>query len=216
MKKTLPLALSFFIVSLTLSLFFVRMSASSEPPVLEWDRTYGGTGDEEARSLVQTVDGGYAFAGYATSFGAGDHDFWLVKIDTNGDMEWNRTYGGTGDEDALSLVQTFDEGYALAGITDSFGAGGHDFWLVKTDADGNMKWNRTYGGANHEDAYSVVQTDDEGYAIIGRTWSFAIGLYDFWLVKTDANGDMEWNKTMEGSTTIGGILLFRQPTENTQ
>jgi len=98
-----------------------------------WSKTYGGTGEDTARALIRTVDGGYALAGYTDSFGAGYRDFWLVKIDSSGNMQWNKTYGGTGWDYAYALVQTGDGGYALAGLTSSLGAGSGDFWLVKTD-----------------------------------------------------------------------------------
>jgi hypothetical protein len=166
---------------------------------LSWNQTYGGAGSDVANSLVQTSDGGYALAGATESFGAGGSDFWLVKTDTNGNMMWNQTYGGTDFDGARSVVQTSDGGYALAGRTDSFGAGHYDFWLVKTDANGNMIWNKTYGGAERDLAYSLVQTTDGGFALAGYTESFGAGDYDFWLVKTDANGNMIWNKTYGGT-----------------
>jgi hypothetical protein len=164
-----------------------------------WNKTYGGTSPDELYWVVQTGDGGYALAGYTMSFGAGDRDFWLVKTDANGNMQWNKTYGGTSPDWAFSVVQTGDGGYALAGSTQSFGTGGCDFWLVKTDANGNMQWNKTYGGTGYDYAQSVVKTGDGGYAIAGPTTSFGAGNDDFWLVKTDANGNMQWNKTYGGT-----------------
>jgi len=166
---------------------------------LEWNQTYGGAGSDNARSLVQTSDGGYALAGDTNSFGAGNYDFWLIKTDANGNMMWNQTYGGTDYDGAQSVVQTSDGGYALAGRTDSFGAGRFDFWLVKTDANGNMMWNQTYGGTERDLAYSLVQTSDGGFALAGYTESFGAGDYDYWLVKTDANGNMMWNQTYGGT-----------------
>jgi len=156
--------------------------ASQEAPPTEWNRTYGGTGDESAQALVQTSDGGYALAGVTGSFGAGESDFWLVKTDANGNEEWNKTYGGTGSDFARALVRTVDGGYALAGHTYSFGAGESDFWLVKTDASGNAQWNKTYGGIDVDVAYALVQTVDGGYALAGQT-SLGVGSGDFWLVK---------------------------------
>jgi parallel beta-helix repeat protein len=108
---------------------------TSQAPV-QWKGKYGGTGDEYANGLIQTNDGGYALAGRTNSLGAGLSDFWLVKIDAAGNVQWNKTYGGTGDECAVTLIQTDDGGYALAGQTRSFGAGGWDFWVVKTDENG--------------------------------------------------------------------------------
>jgi len=162
---------------------------------VEWNHTYGGTGDDVARSLVETSDGGYAVAGTTGSYGAGDEDFWLIKTDGVGDVEWNQTYGGIGDDVARSLVATSDGGYALAGYTYSFGAGNEDFWLVKTDEYGNIEWNQTYGGGSHDVARSLIETSDGGYALTGFTQSFGNGQAHCWLVKTDATGNMQWNYT---------------------
>jgi hypothetical protein len=161
-----------------------------------WNKTYGGTDYEGAYALVQTSDGGYALAGYTVSFGAGSTDAWLVRTDANGNMMWNKTYGGTWGDGAFALVQTSDGGYALGGTTGSSGPA--DFWLVKTDGSGNMMWNQTYGGTLGDNAYALVQTNDGGYALAGKTLSFSGYNYDFWLVKTDANGNMQWNRTYGG------------------
>jgi hypothetical protein len=174
-----------------------------------WNRTYGGTKDDEAYSLVQTGDGGYALAGQTNSSGAGGYDAWLVKTDANGNMLWNKTYGGTGWDGATSLVQTGDGGYALAGQTNSFGAGSNDFWLVKTDANGNMLWNKTYGGTGDDGAYSLVQTGDGGYALAGYTKSSGAGGYDAWLVKTDASGNIGESGLVWVGSTSNSIILYR-------
>jgi len=193
----------------------------------EWNQTYGGKRNDEVRSVVQTVDGGYALAGYTNSFGAGGGhffwgraDFWLVKTDEAGNMQWSKTYGGLGNERAYSMVLTVDGGYALAGsITYSGEAfnGSFDFWLVKTDASGNHEWNQTYGGQDHDETRSVIQTVDGGYALAGQTVSFGAGSTDFWLVKTDSSGNHEWNQTYGGpngdeaysvvQTVDGGYVL---------
>jgi predicted secreted protein len=168
--------------------------------VAGWNKTYGGTNDDSAEDLVQTADGGYALAGRTYSYGAGNWDAWLVKTDASGTMQWNKTYGGTGYDRANALVRTTDGGYALAGETASFGAGGADVWVVKTDSNGNMQWNKTYGGTGEDVATVLVQTADGGYALGGNTVSFGTGgSWDFWLVKTDAAGTMQWNKTYGGT-----------------
>jgi len=162
---------------------------------MQWNQTYGGTGTEKAHSLIATSDGGYAIAGFTETFGAGSGDFWLVKTDALGNMEWNKTYGGQAFDIAYSLVETSDGGYALTGFTESLGAGDADFWLIKTDESGNMAWNKTYGGPAVDIAYSLVETSDGGFALAGRTESFGNGSADFWLVKTDMFGNMEWTQT---------------------
>ena len=165
----------------------------------EWDKTLGGPNHEYARSVQQTSDGGYILAGLTNSFRAGDWDFWLIKTDAKGDKEWDKTLGGSGDDSAYSLQQTSDKGYILAGYTNSFGAGDSDFWLIKTDSNGNKEWDKTFGGSHFDRAYSVQQTSDGGYILAGYTYSFGAGKSDSWLIKTDPNGDKEWDKTFGGS-----------------
>jgi len=171
----------------------------TDPVGKYWSQTYGGASNDYAYSVVQTSDGGYTLAGSTYSFGAGQSDFWLVKTDSAGNMLWNRTYGGTNDDGAYSVVQTFDDGYAIAGSTESYGAGSADFYLVKTDSSGNEQWNKTYGGDDADGAYSVVETGDGGYAIAGLTASYGAGGSDFWLVKTDPVGNMQWSQTYGGA-----------------
>jgi parallel beta-helix repeat protein len=164
----------------------------------QWNKTCGGTGDEYAESLIQTDDGGYALAGRTNSLGAGLLDFWLVKIDAAGNVQWNKTYGGTGDEYAMTLIQTDDGGYALAGSG----------WLVKTDTNGDMIWNRTYlAGSYNCNVEYVVQTDDGGYALAGNTRAY--GDDDFCLVKTDYEGKVLWNKTYTKSSKDGVLSLIQ-------
>ena len=125
--------------------------------VTTFSKTYGGSGDEQANSVIQTSDGGYALAGWTDSYGNGYYNFWLVKTDSQGNQQWTQTYGASGDSEAYSLVQTSDGGYALAGFTNSTGAGIYSFWLVKTDSKGNMQWSKTYGGAGDSEAYAMIQ-----------------------------------------------------------
>jgi hypothetical protein len=166
--------------------------------VVQWNQTYGGNGNDGARALLQTPDGGFALAGSTSSFGAGYSDIWLVKTDENGVAQWNQTYGGNYNDFASALLQTPDGGLALAGSTSSFAAGSVDMWLVKTDANGVAQWNQTYGGDGDDLAYALLQTPDGGFALAGSTSSFAAGLWDMWLVKTDANGVAQWNQTYGG------------------
>jgi hypothetical protein len=179
-----------------------------------WTQTYGGEDLEYAYSLVETSDGGYAIAGYTDSFGAGESDFWLVKTDASGTLQWSQTYGTDDNDKAYSLIQTHDGGYAMVGycniVTQTDGGSyevSKDFWLVKTDAHGNMEWNRTYGGERYEYAYSLVETSDGGFALAGETDSFGAGEEDFWLVKTDASGNMEWNQTYGGTNYDNAFSL---------
>jgi len=170
----------------------------------EWDQNYGGTEYDFAYSVVQTGDGGYALAGCTNSPPtAGGYDFWSVKTGADGTPEWDQKCGGTGYDHAYSVVQTNDGGYAIAGYTGSFGAGGYDFWLVRADASGNTLWNQTYGGASPDQAYSVVQTSDGGYALAGAASSFGTS-YDFLLVRVNAEMDLEHQMSFGRTGVVPG------------
>jgi len=164
-----------------------------------WSRTFGGYNWEDCFCVHQISDGGFLLAGVTYSFGAGGADSWLVKTDRNGDSLWSRTFGGHDWDKFFSLAETDDGGYILGGSTASFGAGGLDFWLVKVGADGDSLWSRTYGGSGWDRCFSVQQTSDGGYILAGFTESFGAGDFDFWLLRTDADGDSLWSRTYGGS-----------------
>jgi PKD repeat protein len=167
----------------------------------QWNITFGGSGYDRGNSIQQTIDSSYIIGGYTTSYGNGNFDYWLIKTDANGNELWNTTYGGTNSDQGYSVDQTIDGGYIIAGYTESFGAGHSDFWLIKTDANGNELWNTTYGGTEHDKCFSGQQTNDGGYILIGYTVSFDLDYSgcDIWLIKTDANGNEQWNKTFGGN-----------------
>ena len=178
-------------------IFLIKTDANGN---VQWAKTYGGTSTDLAESVRQTSDGGYIVAGHTYSFGAGGRDIFLIKTDANGNIIWAKTYGGTNWDDTYSVQQTSDGGYIVAGETYSFGVGGPDFFLIKTDASGNVQWAKTYGGTNYDDAYSVQQTSDGGYILAGYTQSFGAGSSDIFLIKTDANGNIIWAKTYGGTS----------------
>jgi len=157
-----------------------------------WDNTFenGGT----ISSIDSTSDGGYILGGRNSLQGKG-RDATLVKLDSTGKEVWFKNFGGSGGEAAYDVHQTSDGGYILAGSTTSSGAGEFDVYLVKTDAAGTLQWQKTYGGVNWEEAYSVQQTTDGGYVLAGYTASFGAGARDVYLLKTDAGGNLLWSKT---------------------
>ena len=185
--------------------------------VVRFAKTYGGTNWDGAFSVQQISDGGYILAGYTNSFGAGNFDLFLIKTDASGNVQWAKTYGGTSWDEAYSVRQTLDGGYIVAGWTNSFGAGGADILLIKTNASGNVQWAKTYGGTSNDYAYSVQQTSDGGYIVAGYTESFGAGGVDVFLIKTYANGNLQWAKTYGGTgyayaysfqhTSDGGYIL---------
>ena len=120
-----------------------------------WSETYGGADKEEAKEIQQTADGGYVVAGYTASSGAGGKDLWVIKLDSSGTVIWDETYGGSGDDEAFSIHQTADEGYIVAGYTESSGAGGKDIWALRLNSSGTVLGDETYGGAENDEARSI-------------------------------------------------------------
>jgi len=164
-----------------------------------WTRTFGGGSAEEGYSVQQTSDGGYVIAGYTNSAGAGGSDVYLIKTDTAGNQVWTRTFGGSLDDYGRSVQQTSDGGYVIAGYTNSYGAGGSDVYLIKTDIAGNQAWTKTFGGSEWDIGYSIRQTSDGGYVIAGYTQSYGAGGSDVYLIKTDASGNQVWARSIGGS-----------------
>jgi len=188
--------------------YLIKTDASGDTM---WTRTYGGTDYDDGWSVQQTSDGGYIIAGYTVSFGAGNEDVYLIKTNASGDTMWTRTYGGTGFEQGRSVQQTSDSGYIIAGHTSSFGAGNEDVYLIKTNADGDTTWTRTFGGPGTDFGYSVQQTADSGFIIAGSTWSFGAGACDVYLLKTDASGDTMWTRTYGGTDNDQGYSVQQTP-----
>jgi hypothetical protein len=199
--------------------YLVRANAAGDTL---WTRAYGGTSTDESYSVVQTCDGGFVIAGYTWSFGVGTPDsvnVYLVKTDARGDTLWTRFYGGIGSDVGSSVRQTSDSGYIIAGTTCTFGStpDSDDVYLIKTDAQGDTLWTRTYGGKRNDGGRSVIQVADGGYVIAGYTFSFGAGSQDVYLIRTDASGDTLWTRTYGGasyddgcsvqSTTDGGYII---------
>lgn len=175
----------------------------------QWNRTYGATDGDYGMSVLQTSDGGYSVLGITSSYGAGDVDAWLVKTDSAGNEQWNRTFGGSGSDWGQAIQQTSDNGYIIAGITEPAVLG--NLWLIKTDALGIELWNRTYGGTGWDYGFSVEQTSDGGYAAVGGTDSYGAGESDVWLIKTDALGVEQWNRTFGGPLWDCGFSVEQTP-----
>jgi hypothetical protein len=169
----------------------------------------GGSYSEVARAIIQTTDGGYAVAGWTTSFGAGGADVYVVKLDGSGNIQWTRTIGGGNDDYGYSIIRTSDGGYAVAGATKSFGAGITDVYVVNLDGSGNIQWTRTIGGAYEDNGYSIIRTSDGGYAVAGWTWSFGAGGYDVYVVKLDGSGNIQWTRTIGGVSDDRGYSIIR-------
>lgn len=201
---------------------------------IEWEKKHGGSGVDMAASIQQTKEGGYIIAGYARSNNGylkesnGKHDYWILKLDTTGDIEWKKNYGGSGVDMATSIQQTTDGGYIVVGNTRSddrdvgSNKGGFDCWVLKLDTAGNLEWKKSYGGVVNDEAYSIQQTVDGGYIMAGLSLSNAYNEksnrgFDYWILKLDTIGNLEWQQNYGGSdweraeaiqqTTDGGYIL---------
>jgi hypothetical protein len=172
---------NFILICLVLLTF---TEASTQPAT--WQNYWGGYSLETGKSIQQTSDGGFIIAGGTYSFGAGSSDIYLIKTDSLGNTEWIRTYGGPGDELANAVRQTRGGGYILAGLTTSYGAGGYDIYLVRTDPQGDTLWTRTFGSPDDELAVCLQITHDHGYIIAKSTFS---------LMKTDSLGNLQWEQS---------------------
>jgi len=177
-----------------------------------WSRVYGGSNADGAYSLQQTTDGGFIIGAHVNSFGAGQHDVYLIKINNSGDTLWTKTFGGPGEDRFRELHQTADGGFILVSETLSFGAGNSDVYLIKTDSIGNLLWTKTYGGSSSDYGYSVRQTLDGGYIIAGYTRSFGAEGTDVYIIKTDSSGNLDWAKAYGGSSNDYGYSI-RQTTD---
>lgn len=182
---------------------------------LLWDRTFGGfvsSSGDGGWSVQETDDGGFIATGYTQSEGSGGKDLWLIRTDSNGSLIWDRAFGGREDDVGMSVLESSDGCFVVAGRSASFGRGEDDMWLLKTDSNGSELWNSTFGGAGDDAAFQVVELED-GYALAGRTQSGQDG-QRIRLIRVDLRGGRIWEKTYQGSsgasiqaTGDGGFII---------
>ncbi|UCF81336.1 MAG: hypothetical protein JSV08_02685 [Acidobacteriota bacterium] len=167
---------------------------------ITWEKTYGGFFTDWPTSIQQTADGGFIVAGFTASFGASFYDVWVLKLNPDGTIDWEKTYGGASDDRAYSIQQTADDGYVVAGYTQSFGDSDGDVWVLKLNPDGTIEWDKTYGGAYTEEANSIRQTSDYGFIVAGVAESLSEPNGDIWVLKLSDLGAIEWEKTYGGAS----------------
>lgn len=177
--------------------------------VVEWERSYGGGAWDWANYIIQTPDGGYAVIGVTDSFGPwqGVPNIWLLRLDSGGEVIWDRTYGGAGWDEAYCIEMTGDGGFIIAGSTDSYGQGHDDVYLIKTDSCGEAEWERTFAEYDYDQGYKVRQTVDGGYVIAGQTQILGSGNGEVYLIKTDPGGNEIWSRTYGGDDFEEGFSL---------
>jgi hypothetical protein len=183
---------------LLLALFFAPASAAS--PDIAWSKTYGGTGNAVGTAVVPVSDG-YVVAGYVDTYNSGNIDVYLLKTDLNGNLLWNRTFGGSKEDIAYSVVAVSD-GYVIAGSSNSFDPS-MQVYLLKTDLNGNLLWQHTLGGIDSCKGYSLAAVGD-GYVIAGQTTPYGWGNSGVYLLKTDLSGIMVWQKMYDANSNGAG------------
>jgi hypothetical protein len=213
----------------SIDILVIKINATGE---MQWQKLFGGSISETAHSIIATSDGGYIIAGDTSSIDGnitasnGGTDCWILKLDSNGDLEWQKNYGGSSEDLAYEIIEDSD-GYVFIGMTDSTDGdvtgihGTFDYWIVKIDFVGNLIWQKAYGGEWLDSARSIRKTNDGGYIICGETTSNdgnVSGIHgvfvpgwpypsDGWIIKTDANGNLQWQSAVggEGADSINSI-----------
>jgi hypothetical protein len=165
-----------------------------------WTNYYGFPNRQgDAHSVVETNDGGFALLGYIEdSYLSGLNDIYLSKTNGNGDLIWRKKYGGSNDDVAYSIQKAPGDGFIIAGTTHSYGVGGYDMYLIRTDSLGEILWTKTFGGLDDEWANAIAPTSDGGYIVAGSTQSYSKGGYDAYLVKVDSAGNEKWHSSLGG------------------
>lgn len=198
----------------TSDFWIVKLSALG---IIEWQKSLGGSYGDIANSIQQTSDGGYIVAGESSSINGdvtgnhGNADYWIVKLDSSGNIQWQKSLGGSNRDAANSVQQTSDGGYIVAGESNSTNGdvtgnhGNSDYWIVKLDPSGTIQWQKSLGGSLHDAANSIQQTSDGGYIVAGGASSsngdvtHNNGNDDFWIVKLDSLGTIQWEKSLVGN-----------------
>ena len=191
---------------------------------LQWSKTYGGTEDDRGNTIIQTQDGGYAILGYTSSNdldvtqNAGSQDYWISKLDSNGNISWQKSFGYSGSDIGFTLLQSNDGGYLITGVLDVTASGGEgntrmsarqhaggDYWAIKLDVNGNLEWSKYFGGGFTDTPYDAIQTPDNNYIIVGSSDSDDVdisnnkGTYDFWVIKISETGTLLWERSFGGT-----------------
>ena len=192
--------------------------------LLEWNKTYGGSGDDRGSQLIQTSDGGYALIGYSDSsdgdvtINNGNRDFWVIKINATGAITWEKSFGYSGVDEGVSILETSDNHFILSGVLDVTASGGDgntgrysprhaggDYWSIKINASGDTVWSRFYGGSFTDSPAGIIENTNSDLITVGGSDSNDVdisnnkGAYDFWVIKSNASGDIIWEKSYGGS-----------------
>jgi hypothetical protein len=194
-----------------------KMDGFDDIAPITFEKTFGGNEDDFGGSIEQTPEKDYIVVGSTSSKGAGGFDVYLFKTDSSGSLLWEKTFGGTGYDEGISIQKTADGGYIIVGSTSSGGIGASNLYLIKIDVDGNLIWEKTFNDGNFDGIRSVKQTSDGGFIIVWSTDSQGSAGYDVLLMKTDNAGNLVWKNTFGDNdknigasvqeTTDGGFII---------
>ena len=173
-----------------------------------WEKTFGGYNDDNGVSIDKTSDGCYLLLGTTYSFGTGESDYYLIKIDEEGNEIWSKTYGGVLHSYATNLLSTKDNGFIIIGYSQSFGEGHYDIYIVRCDSSGNIIWDNSYGGSNRDIGFDIIQTADEGFVVIGTTESFGVEHESLYLFKIDGTGNLLWETIDQSDSSSDGSSVM--------
>ncbi|MFX0167863.1 MAG: hypothetical protein ACFE89_00785 [Candidatus Hodarchaeota archaeon] len=183
-----------------------------------WHKTFGGINADSGYDIVECQEGGYAIVGGTMSWGEGETDAIIIRTDADGNELWNQTYGSEGSDGALAIIECSNGGFAFTGYTRNGTLGRHNLWFVRTDADGNVLWERIYGGVDNDQGFALIEVSNGGFAVAGITRSFGsvdpltqIRTFDIWLLRTDPQGIMLWNRTYGGTADDISHSLLEVP-----
>ena len=167
---------------------------------IQWQKAYSIPDGGMSYAVQQTDDAGYIIAGRRSFPGNGDYEFWLLKLDSHGNVSWSKSIGGIGLDEAYSIQQTSDGGYIVAGRSDSVTAYSVYFWVIKFDSSGTVIWQKAYG-KNNEESFpkSIKQTNDNGFIVVGSNKPMGSGYRKMWILKLDASGNIQWQETVGGT-----------------
>lgn len=183
--------------SLGVGNFLLPMQESGSP---YWSRTYGGSAEDMGYDVVVCESGGYAVCGVTYSYGSGMNDAWLLRLDEEGNLVWDQTYGQEYGESALELVECSDGGFAFVGTTASYDADRIDYYLVRTASNGELEWERRIGGPEIEEGCSLIECSEGGFAVAGTLTDYQNNIHDMWLVRVSANGTTLWEQLYDNQT----------------
>lgn len=187
-----------------IDVFFIKLSTTG---LVTWAKVYGGGSYDFAYTVEQTTDGGFVLGATTDSYGQGNMEAMMIKTDVNGNIQWAKAYGNSGEDRAQVARQTADGGYIMAGRTNSFGGGNYDSYLVKTDSAGNLAWDIAQGGTSWDQAWDVQQMADGGYVVAGYTLSYGQGGREAYIYRTDSDGQSNCNEATATATVATAITL---------